>query len=121
MQYTYNTKQAVFNVVWQQMKKQNFEQSSIQKKGANVCLYRGPDDRCCAVGALIPDNAYNAEWEGASYEALVNKPTVRELFNSDLDDFMRQMQWAHDCGIIPANMKARFERIADDNSLTVPE
>lgn len=34
------------------------------------CRYRGPDNTMCAVGALIPDNAYDPDFEGISVKSL---------------------------------------------------
>ena len=46
------------------------------------CMYRAPDGLRCAVGALIPDNLYDPEFEGSTADSV-----IQNLFNEDLADW----------------------------------
>ncbi len=37
----------------------------------NMCLYRGPDGLKCAIGALIPDEAYKPDMEGMGVDSII--------------------------------------------------
>ena len=48
-----------------------FRQGGTSRIGAySTCLYRG-DDRCCAVGFLIPDETYDPKMEGRGVSDLI--------------------------------------------------
>lgn len=54
---------------------------SLAYAGVSLCMYRGGEGRMCAVGRLIPDNAYDPDME---------RKSVLDLFN----EFPRAMQVA---------------------------
>lgn len=68
------------------------------------CMYRGPDGRKCAVGALIPDEEYSPAIEGAGIMGRAATYTgnahtvpafIREMPIEDLY-FLQRLQQAHD-------------------------
>lgn len=77
---------------------------SVMPNGVQ-CAYRGTDSRMCAVGCLIPDDAYRADMEGELsvcntllIEALIAAGCLPSDF--DLDDphmqLLRALQRKHD-------------------------
>lgn len=59
--------QDVFNYIANHLIKQG--QPSM---GGFACLYRNPDGLSCAAGCLIPDDQYDPNMEGESWDNLVN-------------------------------------------------
>lgn len=57
------TAQQIFDTVLTRLREQG--QPSIKINGTDIpsCLYRGPNGLKCAVGWLIPDNAYHSKFE----------------------------------------------------------
>ena len=56
------TEQQAFDIVSVHLLQQNARSCLLTPNGEH-CLYRGPEGRKCAVGILIPDEAYNPEWD----------------------------------------------------------
>lgn len=78
-----------------------------------ACLYRAPDGKKCAVGCLIPDDKYRADFEGCLmgpgiFEAAVGAPSHerRRDFNLLLD-----LQAVHD-GKMPCNWRFYLEDVS---------
>ena len=62
----------------------------------NLCLYRGPGNRKCAIGHLIPDNLYKAEFEKLTIRLLIEKfPQIPPLFGENID-LAKRIQDIHD-------------------------
>lgn len=55
------TAQEVFDAVATHLLTQNAR--SVTEDSPGTCLYRGPEGRKCAIGALIPDSLYRPEIE----------------------------------------------------------
>lgn len=101
------TEQEIFDKVASHLLKQG-----RQSVGGSQCLYRGPDDLKCAVGALIDDKWYDPDVEGCGvWSASVRKSehTVKGkmlrdmLLNSGVDvdnervmDLLENLQLIHD-------------------------
>jgi hypothetical protein len=47
-------------------------------KGTNWCKYLNPDGLKCAAGILIPNDQYNPEFEGKSWDTLVSDGLVED-------------------------------------------
>lgn len=74
------------------------EKARTGPTSGNGCLYRGPDGRRCAVGALIPNAIYHKDMEGrTARDLLVIYPEVAVRF---LDDdavwLLAELQAVHD-------------------------
>lgn len=68
-----STPQEVFDFVAAHLLKQN-EMSVHQRGHTGGCRYRSPDmERSCAVGCLIPDEAYGEWMEGCTISTLINR------------------------------------------------
>lgn len=107
-----DTEQEVFNIIWTRLKAQGFGQSM----GDEGCQYRGDNGRCCAAGAVIPDEAYNPEWEGVCWGDLVGSGHVPVAHLGLLCD----AQEAHDVGVTPEMMERLLRKVADRHGLKVP-
>jgi hypothetical protein len=64
------TKQQVFDEVVAHLREQRVC-SMGGKANSFQCLYRGPNNTKCAVGALIPDSVYAKQMEGKNVVALL--------------------------------------------------
>lgn len=61
------------------------------------CFYRSPGGSCCAVGLLIPDDVYEAEFEGrGALELLVRLDYPIEHIEGLLGQSLRCLQNMHD-------------------------
>lgn len=97
-----------------------FTQGRLSVGPGGQCLYRGPDGLKCAVGAIIPDSAYEPviegctvaglmlyEVEGGDYLTPTQRSRRRALRSALLaagalpedDKFLRAVQKAHDDGL----------------------
>ncbi len=52
-------RQAVLNRVWKHLRKQGVQCTT----SGGGCVYRGPEGRMCAIGALIPNSLYTEDFE----------------------------------------------------------
>jgi len=62
-----------------------------------VCAYRGPNGEKCAIGVLIPDEAYHVglEGKGATHDDVL-KATGLEITGVEDKNFLSQLQIIHD-------------------------
>lgn len=83
-----------------------------------MCMYRTEDGRKCAIGCLIPDEAYRKEWEGKCLTIIISDyPSILGILG--IEDrsidiiFLRSLQDAHDdfmeCGY-PASWEDYIEQ-----------
>lgn len=65
---------------------------------SEVCRYRAPSGRACAVGALIPSALYEALWEGSGVSELIRVTEHPELseFLCKHEALMNDLQMLHD-------------------------
>jgi hypothetical protein len=89
------TAQEIFDTVVTHLRKQG-----CKSEDENGCLYRTPDGLSCAVGALIPSQAYSPAMENKS----LNKLLESGLLPLDLQDeftkhrdLLIELQDIHDC------------------------
>ena len=79
----------------------------IEGAGSFYCMYRGLDGLMCAVGCLIPDNAYDKRFDGASdssVDMLAESHTFRaalaaggvDLLDEDVLALLADLQTVHD-------------------------
>ena len=80
------TKQQIFNKVVKHLRKQG-------KRAFNgiTCWYRAPDGSKCAVGCLLKDDEYRADFEGKTVGAIA----LPERLSQHLS-FLDDIQWLHD-------------------------
>lgn len=84
---------------------------------AGACRYRTTQGLKCAVGALIPDEAYSRRFEGAS---IIGNPELLALFGieSDSSEFrlLSRLQNVHDCSE-PHSWPGLLSEVASEFSL----
>lgn len=114
--------QETFNQVVKFALKQN--DKSIE---FGTCLYRGPDNTRCFVGAFIPEDLYDKSMEGKDAEDLINQ--FPELYNHlsiyqlelyEAIEFWGRMQGIHDDYEI-SGWSTQFEKYATEYKLQYNE
>ncbi len=101
----------------------------------NTCSYRGVDGAMCAVGALIPDDLYDADIEGSVLEIFERghyrhqehcqavakhlQELAPEVNESDLIDFLEMVQAYHDTTASDTYMPRREFRLAKEVNFTL--
>ncbi len=66
---------------------------------ADGCMYRAPDGCRCAVGVLIPDELYEARFEGEAIRMMLNMSEDLRTHFVDVDvNLLRDLQVVHDTG-----------------------
>ena len=88
-----HTRQEAFDTVVTHLLTQN-----ARADHAGVCLYRGPKDSKCAVGALIPDDRYYHSMEGSSLNgnSAVKDVLVSSGYSTSDFSFFGVLQKVHD-------------------------
>ena len=114
--------QVIFNKVVRHLFKQN--KKCVNEDGA--CVYRGPNNTKCAVGALIPNRLYNEEMEteGVAFVFRRNEE-VAELIGRTNVDLLSSLQEMHDDAILTVKntfnkrlLKKKLEYVAKNNNLS---
>ena len=107
------TNQEAFETMVRHLRRQGCQ--SVSEDGIR-CLYRGPNGRMCAVGALISDGEYQGRWDakGMRVEHL-DLPWLGDL-DMRLLEFM---QFTHD-HVTPSRWEKRFMEVAGIFNLTLP-
>lgn len=84
-------------------------QQGVRSLGiSGKCLYYGPGKVKCAVGALIPQEAYRSEFENMSLQEIANR--VEELQGAAIY-LLRDLQCIHDT-VEPENWRRELNIIA---------
>jgi hypothetical protein len=109
------TDQTMFDTVVTHLLTQNSTSIGI----GGTCLYRGPDNKRCAIGCLIPDEMYTKALEYKPVRILVENPalnseiaTYLSQFNLDLLIRVQQVHDAYqpkDWYLILRNVAAQFK------------
>lgn len=85
-----------------------------------ACLYRGPENTCCAVGALIPEALYQAGFENGNVERLISglEDGVLLKFLHKHRSLLNDLQSVHDNeDIPPQEWPICLAGVADDHGL----
>jgi len=110
------TMQEIFDTVVQHLLTQN-EKSVDTFRG--TCLYRTPDGKKCAVGALIPDDEYNVSMESTgdvhslvyNHSDLCPKSLLAYRTNESFMDLLLTLQRVHD-NLEPKTWPSRLRELA---------
>jgi hypothetical protein len=87
--------QTIFDTVVAHLRKQG-----CKSEDENGCLYRTPDGLSCAVGALIPKEAYSPAMENRSLNKLLESKLLPLDFQDEFTkhrDLLIELQDTHDC------------------------
>lgn len=113
------TKQKAFDIAVKRMRDQQY----IGSESNESCLYRGPNGRVCAIGALLPDNEYREVYDGSTYSP-TDIPFIYELISfkttSDCSKFWTNFQKnLHDSNVggKPETWEQNFEAFAKHYNL----
>lgn len=101
------TNQQIFDKVVKHLLTQGEKSVVKSATNANICKYRGPEGLMCAIGALIPDEAYSPDWEGISVGGIITPlrraaaigPETKSTFLLDLQkihDHAEVYQWSQE-------------------------
>lgn len=87
--------QEIFDTVTRHLAKQGRRAVVKTEYGDLRCVYRAPDGSKCAAGALLPDDSYDPEMEGAASRMLPGRFNVPGWFVTNTD-LIQRLQDAHD-------------------------
>lgn len=123
--------QEIFDTVVTHLRAQGCKSKGPIKGQVTACAYRGDNGLKCAVGILIPDEDYKAEWEGESpnpseFRFTPLSKAAREFkdyciakFGEDNLELLAALQETHDYNEVE-HWEQRFERISYNYGLTIP-
>ena len=87
------------------------------------CAYRGDEGSMCAIGCLIPNEAYSSDMEGKSIIGLLCSDLLPESLKNELkahDRLLTSMQDIHDrCTV--SSWEDEFKRVAHEYDLLYSE
>jgi NADPH:quinone reductase-like Zn-dependent oxidoreductase len=114
--------QVIFNKVVRHLFKQN--KKCVSEDG--TCVYRGPNNTKCAVGALIPNHLYNEEMETKGISNLIRKnEKIADLLDKTNVDLLSSLQEMHDDAVLTVKntfnkrmLKKKLEYVAKNNNLS---
>jgi hypothetical protein len=101
--------QEMFDTMVRGLASQGWERSLASVEMSDRCAYRGDEGRKCAVGWLIPDEAYRPEMEGWPVLHVLEECAVP----SSMAYWIRRAQLEHDTRFGCLNMRGRFQALAD--------
>lgn len=84
--------------IWQYAYDCIVEQGEASVSSTGVCLYRGPEDKKCAVGHMIADEDFNEEFNSDSISSIINYFDLNE-FDKEVKrkvNFLTALQDIHD-------------------------
>lgn len=84
--------QAIFEKVCRHLFAQGKQAKTVEN---GICMYRGPDNTKCAVGALISDKVYRKGMEENDLQSLLGKFTL-PAFIVDNENMLQDLQYIHD-------------------------
>ncbi len=114
--------QRFFNRAVEGLAAQGWTQSISEGPWA-VCKYRGPGGKKCALGHLIPDDAYVPEMDhGTQYARVLPAIGVPySLLGGPAQHWFEMLQASHDMGSTPEVMRRALRNFALNNRLDLPE
>lgn len=120
------SKQEMFNKVWKHFVVDKQHKSS---RYGGTCLYRGPNNTKCAVGVLIPDDAYNTDMDNERFDNRISSlikryPHLKKYVGDDVV-FLTHLQRCHDSTYsdnwFTVTMESILKEFAQKFDLTIPE
>lgn len=117
-------RQDILNRAVQGLASQGFIRSLAPNETGNLsCAYRGNLGRKCAVGHLMSDDLYHERFEGVPITGF-SSGHLTEIFGrfsggEDLE-FVSRLQWAHDSGLSPHQMKMNLKALIEQFGLQTP-
>ena len=126
MKYTI---QGAFDKMCNHLMKQGKKSSKRNENGQTFCMYRGPNNTRCAVGALVPDRLYNKEMEDMTASTMFQQRLMGEpeysRFKENVEggkngfDLLDDVQDVHDAHR-PSRWSQRLRSVARAYNLKPP-
>ncbi|RWN60192.1 hypothetical protein [Mesorhizobium sp.] len=113
--------QELFDTIYLGLQAQGWQRSFNAQR--DLCMYRGPEGRKCAIGQAIPDDEYDRAMDDEDDDVGVfnyDDFHRRDMFLNLTKDQFSELQYAHDNNDEPDEMRAAFEDIAGKYGLKVP-
>ncbi|RWH50276.1 MAG: hypothetical protein EOQ80_04710 [Mesorhizobium sp.] len=112
--------QELFDTIYLGLQAQGWQRSFDAQR--DLCMYRGPEGRKCAIGQAIPDDEYDRAMDDDdvgvfNYDDFHRR---RDMFLNITKSQFSELQYAHDSNDEPEGMRAAFEGIAGKYGLKVP-
>ena len=92
------SKQEIYDKVKAHLLTQNAKSYDVEN---DMCMYRHPDGLKCAIGVLIPDDAYTPDMEGHNVTAMTLYPDLWDRFPEVLKE-------------IPVSLLSALQSVHDD-------
>lgn len=111
--------QAFFNTACEGLAKQGFRKSS----NLGYCLYRGPKGLKCAIGHVIPDEAYRLDFDNGCKSTEMVVKTVWEINDwpsSERLSALCSLQSCHDDAEDGHDMRVLLRNFAQVRGLSIP-
>lgn len=105
------TNQSAFDLAATHLLRQDRKSMTLSDK-IQICAYRGTNNTSCAIGALIPDEAYNPKYEGHGItHNMQNYPEFAALFDGVDRNLLSALQVVHDYQQ-PNDWRSELEQVA---------
>ena len=101
----------IYTTVRHHLLTQGRRSERIFKDGTSACLYRHPNGDRCAIGCLIPDDAYSADIEGAAIDCTKVQDRLPFSVDGRAVAFLDRLQLIHDYEE-PDHWENELERLA---------
>lgn len=113
-----SSKQEIYDKVKAHLLTQNAKSYDVEN---NMCMYRHPDGLKCAIGVLIPDDAYTPDMEGHTVAAMALYDDLWDMFPSFLREtfissLLSDLQLVHDANDVD-QWPAALARVAKAHNL----
>lgn len=118
------TAQELFETVVLHQRKQAEKSHIALSEGGFSCRYRDPEGRSCAIGCLIPNDAYKPEMEGGDVGDLIKKDLLPVTLAAEFFKNMRllsTLQKIHDQSLALTDWERQWRMVADDYKLRYPK
>ncbi|RWD43899.1 hypothetical protein [Mesorhizobium sp.] len=113
--------QELFDTIYLGLQAQGWQRSFDSQR--DLCMYRGPEGRKCAIGQAIPDDEYDQAMDDGDDVGdvfICDDFHRRDMFMDLTKDQFIELQRAHDINDEPDQMRAAFEDIAGKYGLVIP-
>ena len=114
------TRQEMFTKAVRGLAKQGFRRSIKKVDGVWNCVYRGPNNKRCALGHCIPNTKYRPKWDediGTGGDVVCRAIGIRSQATIN---FAIELQSCHDDAETPAQMRANLRRLGELSELVWP-
>jgi hypothetical protein len=111
------TDQEIYDKVYAGFEAQGWQKGGYHNLNQKFeCSYRSPNGTKCAAGHLIPDELYERQMEGTSWNGLIkSNDSLSFMFSFSQHDLIRKLQNAHDSAA-PEQLKDAITQLNPKNN-----